>query len=107
MTGSPNPLPVLGTTAAPVGLLPDTLHRIVINTRTGDLINKAGGIQGAATTKKITTAIAYALHQLLWILKNLEVDMWWHAPNIAWPLRKDDMNMPLQNGSRARRKSLA
>ena len=39
--------------------------------------------------------------------KNLEVDMWWHAPNMAWPLRKDDMNMPLQNGSRARRKSLA
>ena len=26
--------------------------------------------------------------------KNLEVDMWWHAPDIAWPLRKDDP-MPL------------
>jgi len=36
-------------------------------------------------------AIHQALHQSLWNFKNLEVDMWWHAPNIAWPLRKDDM----------------
>ena len=40
---------------------------------------------------RIDTAILCALHQLLWILKLLKLwNRWWHAPTIAWPLRKDE-----------------